>query len=74
MRLASATLEAFHMTSFSLGRSTYVYKESSLTQCENSCSYEAGLLEQPELEPPADMWTMTVGKFFESRIRVITGS
>ncbi|KAK2612523.1 hypothetical protein QQS21_001461 [Conoideocrella luteorostrata] len=24
------------------------------------CSYEAGLLEQPELEPPADMWTMTV--------------
>ncbi|KAJ3489741.1 hypothetical protein NLG97_g5936 [Lecanicillium saksenae] len=25
------------------------------------CSYEAGMLEQPELEPPADMWTMTVG-------------
>ncbi|KAI1809601.1 arginosuccinate synthetase [Poronia punctata] len=24
------------------------------------CSYEAGLLEQPELEPPSDMWTMTV--------------
>ncbi|KAJ8129225.1 hypothetical protein O1611_g4402 [Lasiodiplodia mahajangana] len=29
------------------------------------CSYEAGLLEQPELEPPADMWTMTVGKSHE---------
>lgn len=28
-----------------------------------SCSYEAGELEQPELEPKADMWTMTVGKF-----------
>ncbi|CEJ90788.1 Putative Argininosuccinate synthase [[Torrubiella] hemipterigena] len=24
------------------------------------CSYEAGELEQPELEPKADMWTMTV--------------
>ncbi|EAQ89548.1 hypothetical protein CHGG_06167 [Chaetomium globosum CBS 148.51] len=24
------------------------------------CSYEAGMLEQPELEAPADMWTMTV--------------
>ena len=46
----------------------FVHIESSLTlQPENSCSYEAGLLEQPDLEPPADMWTMTVGKFVQPR-------
>lgn len=43
-----------------------VYTESSLTiEFPNSCSYEAGTLEQTELEPPADMWTKTVGKFIK---------
>jgi argininosuccinate synthase len=41
----------------------FFYKDSALTSLSDNfahCSYEAGMLEDPNVTPPEDMWTKTV--------------
>lgn len=50
------------MVSFSQFWSVDMTFPNMMTDNLAHCSYEAGILEQPELTSPENMWTRTVGK------------